>query len=170
MKINQSIQDQSPENESLPPMLSKLRTGADGNNTPDGYFDSLGSRIADRIANRKSASFLSVTFPSVSKPLVWVPTLAAVIVVVALVFVLPEKKAVEIPEVDEWTEIRMAFDASYAEEVLLSESHSVDREIENIDLSYIQSATYTGKNEPTRDEISEYLKDQEIEPDILNEH
>ena len=87
-----------------------------------------------------------------------------------MVFVLPEKKAVEIPEVDEWTEIRMAFDASYAEEVLLSESHTVDREIENIDLSYIQSATYTGKNEPTRDEISEYLKDQEIEPDILNEH
>jgi hypothetical protein len=170
MKINQSIQEQNLENETLPPILIELRPGADGIKTPDGYFDSLGSRIDDGIANRKGASFLSVAFPSVSKPLLWVPTLAAVVAVVLLVFVLPEKKAAEIPAVDEWTEIRMAIDASYAEEVLLSESHAVDRAIENIDLSYIQSATYTGKNEPTQDEISEYLKDQEIEPDILNEH
>jgi hypothetical protein len=72
--------------------------------------------------------------------------------------------------VDEWTQINMAYDASYAEEAILAESNTIDKALENKDVSYIASASYNGENEPTIDEITEYLKEQEIDTDILNEY
>lgn len=64
----------------------------------------------------------------------------------------------------------MAYDASYAEEVLLAESSTIDKYIENKDISNNASITFTLADEPTAEEIKAYLNDHEIEPEIMNEY
>ena len=64
----------------------------------------------------------------------------------------------------------MAYDATYAEEALLAESHSIDQELENKDINYSASASLTGNNEPTKEEILKYLKEHEMESELLNEY
>ena len=64
----------------------------------------------------------------------------------------------------------MAYDASYAAEVYLSESSIIDNELENKDINLIAATTVSAKSEPTLDDITEYLKDQDIDTDILNEY
>ena len=96
--------------------------------------------------------------------------MVTVTVAVLLIFIVPGEKNLTIPVADEWTEINMAYDASYAEEALLSESNTIENYIENKDISYIASASLTTANEPSVDEITEYLKEHEIETDILNEY
>jgi len=170
MNLKQNISNQSIETEHLSPLLENLRQEDKGFKVPDGYFDSLSPRIVDSIQKKENRSFIKTLFPALKKPLVWVPAFASVIVVLLLVLAVPSKKA-SIPQVtDEWTEMNMAYDESYAEEIYLAESNIIDEELENKDANYIASASFPVNGEPTINEITEYLKEQEIDTDILNEY
>jgi len=168
MKMKRNIQDQTNGTEQFSPILEKLRKADQGFKVPHGYFDSLSPRIADAIKKQENRSILRALIPSFTKPVVWAPAMAAVIVAVLLFFVVPGKKATTLPVSDEWTQIKMAYDPSYAEEALLAESNTIDKYIETKDISFIASASLTVANEPSVDEITEYLKEHEIETDNLN--
>jgi hypothetical protein len=168
MTMKQIISDQTNKTEQLSPVLEKLRQADQGFKVPDGYFNSLSPRIVESIKKQENSSFLKIVVPSFSKPVVWAPVMATVIVAVLLIFVVPGKKDSTLPVADEWTQINMAYDASYAEEALLAESNFIENYIENKGIRYVASASLTTANEPTVDEITDYLKEHEIEMDILN--
>ena len=170
MKTKQNISNQTNNPEQLSPVLEQLRKEVSGFKVPDGYFDSLSPRIVDEIKRREHTSFINDLILSIRKPWVWAPSMAVVVVAVMLIFVVPAKKETVIPATDEWTEINMAYDASYAEEAILAESHSIDQELENKDINYSASASITGKNEPTKEEIAKYLKEHEYDADLLTEY
>lgn len=169
MNLKQNISKQTYDSEQLSPLLEKLRQKTQGFKVPDGYFDSLSPRIVDGIKKQENSSFLKKLIPSFRKPLVWAPSMATIIVAVLLIFVIPAKKTATLPVVDEWTEINMAYDVSYAEEALLAESNTIDKEIESSVVKNIGSEMLI-QNEPTVDEISEYLKEHETDTDILNQY
>lgn len=168
--MKQNIADQFNHAEQFSPVLEKLKQHGDGFKVPEGYFENLSPRIVDSISKQGKPSFLKTIVQSFSKPMVWAPSLATVIVAVILIFVFPVKKNTPIPVADEWTQINMAYDASYAEEVLLAESSTIDKYIENKDISNNASITFTLADEPTAEEIKAYLNDHEIEPEIMNEY
>jgi hypothetical protein len=170
MKLKQNISSQSSDNEQLPPVLEKLRQDVSGFRIPDGYFDSLSLRIADGIKKQENRSPLKAFVPTFRKPLVWAPIMATVLVAILLIFVIPVKKTSTNQVVDEWTEINMAYDPSYASEALLAESNNIDKAIEGKDINYSEVVAVTGQNEPTNEEIAKYLKEHEIDTDLLNEY
>jgi hypothetical protein len=169
MKRKQNILIKTDESEQLSPILAKLRNDTQGFKVPDGYFDSLSPRIVGEIKKRENRSIVKILVPWFRKPRVWVPTFATAIVAVLLIFVIPAKKTSTIPVADEWAEINMAYDASYAEEALLAESYTYDKEIESSVVSNPGPATLS-KNEPTIAEIKDYLKEHETDTDIINEY
>ncbi len=169
MKPENNISEQTNENDFISPLLESAKTEANGYKVPDGYFDSLGSRITDRIVKEANKALKKSQIPVFRKPALWAPLLATVVITVLIVFVIPVKKTATIPATDEWTEINMAYDASYAEEVLFTESNSMDYELENTFLSLSESNTSKGINEITDDEIIEYLKDQELDLDMITD-
>jgi antitoxin component YwqK of YwqJK toxin-antitoxin module len=71
---------------------------------------------------------------------------------------------------DEWAQINMAYDPSYAEEAILAESNTIDKELEGKEIKYYDPATLSAKNEPTDAEILDYLKDHTTDTDILNQY
>jgi hypothetical protein len=167
MKLKHNI---SNDTEALSSVLQELKKEANGFRVPDGYFDSLSPRIVDRINTQHHASFSNVLVSSFRKPRVWAPVMATLLVAVLLIFVVPAKKASTVPATDEWTELNMAYDASYAEEAILAESHTIDKELENKDINYSEPVSLNGKNEPTAEEIAKYLKEHEFDADLLNEY
>jgi len=170
MKVKQNISNQSNDTEQLSPVFEKLKRETKGLKVPDGYFDSLSPRIVDSIKKQENRSLIKTFFLSIRKPLVLAPAMASVVVVLFLVFAVPSKKASTIQVSDEWTELNMAYDESYAAEVYLSESSIIDNELENKDVNYIAATSVSAKNEPTLEEITEYLKDHDIDTEILNDY
>lgn len=170
MKAKQNISNQTNDTENLPPVLEKLRQESSGFKVPDGYFETLSPRIVDEINKRKNNSILTSILLLFRKPLVWSPVAAIAVVAVMLIFMIPAKKEPAVLVVDEWTELNMAFDASYAEEVMLAESIIVDSELEKTDLTYLETASFSTLDEPTDEEITKFLEEQETDTDILNEN
>ena len=166
MKTNNNIKGQNSENDNLSPLLKTMKQENSGLNVPEGYFDSLSPRIVDSINDRQNRK---VNVPAFRKSIVWAPVLATITVAVLLIFVIPARKNTTIPATDEWAEINMAYDASYAEEALFSEGYSIDNELEKSDLK-IESVSLSKNNEPTDEEITEYLKDQDLDLDMITEY
>jgi hypothetical protein len=169
MKRTQNISNQTNETEQLSTALQKLREEVQSLRVPDGYFDSLNLRLVYRIQEQENKSLSKNLIVSFRKPLIWAPAFATVVVAVLLIYVIPSKKESTTQVVDEWTEINMAYDASYAEEALLAESNTIDREIESSVISNNGSVPLLQK-EPTDEEITDYLKEHESDNDILNEY
>lgn len=169
--MKQKISKYINETEQRSPVLEKLRQEDQGFKVPDGYFDSLSPRIVDSIKKQEYSSLDRVFISPYRKPLVWKSIMAVMLFAAMIIsFILVKKESVVLPVFDEWAEMNMAYDESYAEEVYLAESNTIDNELENKDIDYYAIATVTTVSEPTEDEITEYLKDQEIETDILNEY
>jgi hypothetical protein len=169
MKTKENIIHQTAKSEKLTPVLEELRKADCGFKVPDGYFDSLSPRIVDRINRKHRDSFTDILFSYFHKPVIWAPSLAIIVIAVLFVFLVPTKKNIVIPATDEWTELNMAYDASYAEEAILKESAIIDIELASSTISKNESLSIVQK-EPTDDEIREYLKDHETENDILTEY
>ena len=170
MKIKHTISNQDLETDNLSPQLESLRHQESGYKVPDGYFDALSPRIIDRI-NEKDNKVLSKSgFFVFRKPVVWAPIMAVAVAAVLLIFIVPPKTNQIIPVYDELADINMAYDASYAEEVLLAESYNRDKEIE-IAVNSIPVTTAINENSDlSEDLIEEYLKDQDIEIEIITEY
>jgi len=170
MKPKNNISEQTTNNDIFSPWLESAKAETNGLKVPDGYFDSLGSRITDRIIQEENKAFAKSQIPVFRKPAMWAPMLATGIVTVLLVFVIPVKKTTTIQPSDEWAGINMAYDASYAEEVLFAESNSMDYELENAAISVSESNTTKGINEITDDDITEYLKEQELDLEMITDN
>lgn len=166
MKTNNNISGQTSESDNLSPLLQKMKQENSGLKVPAGYFHTLSPRIIDSINKQEQRK---VHLPVFRKPIVLAPALAILVVAVLLIFVIPSKETASIPLVDEWAEINMAYDASYAEEALFTESFKIDNEIEKSDFK-IESVSLSMNNEPTDEEITEYLKDQEMDMDMITEY
>lgn len=167
MKQIQDKQGHTSQSDDLTPMLLKLKEESNGIKVPEGYFDTLSPRIVDAI-NIRSRS--KVTLPFYRKPLVWAPVMVTIVTAVLLIFVVPSKKATTIPAIDEWTEMEMGYDASYAEEVLFTESYSIENEIENSAPLTKSVALSNTTDALTDDEISAYLKDQNVDIEMITEY
>ena len=170
MKLQKNISNQTNDPDQLPKVLEELRKEKSGFKVPDGYFDSLSPRIAESINSRQRTPLNNVQIPFFRKPLVWAPSLATLVVAVLLIFVVPTRKDTSIPATDEWTEINMAYDPSYAHEALLFETHNIENGLETNAIDFSKSADMTGKNEPTKEEMSKFLKEHEFDADLLNEY
>lgn len=170
MKLRQNISNQSYEKEILPPVLKKLRTEVQDLKVPSGYFDSLSPRISDCLQTEEKKSFFTSLILYVRKPFVWAPTLATAVVGILLIFIIPLKNSSTIQPYDEWTETGIAYDATYAEEVLLDESNFIDNEIEKGNPNLVDATSFTGENQPTAEEITDYLKDHDTDTELLTEY
>lgn len=170
MKMKQNISNQTNGTDNLPPVLENLRYEVTGFRVPNGYFDSLNSRIVDEIKKQENKSLLKSIVHSFRKPLVWAPVATIFVISLLLIFVAPLKKNTTNQVADEWTEINMVYDPSYAAEALLAERNSIDKELEGNDINYSEPVSLTGQNQPTDAEIEQYLKEHEIDADILNEY
>lgn len=170
MKMKQNISDQTNTTEHLPPVIEKLRKEVKGFKVPDGYFDSLSPRITDRINSQESPSFLKSLLLAFRKTWVWAPSMTVLVIAVLYIFVFPAKDTSTIPVMDEWTQINMAYDPSYAQEAMLFETHNIESALEKNDIDFIKSASLTGQNELTNEEITRYLKEHEYDADLLNEY
>lgn len=170
MKLKQNISDQTNDTELLSPFMERLRQDGNGFKVPDGYFDSLSPRIVDEIKKQENRSISRAIIPQYRKPLVW-RSIMAVMVFAAMIisFILVKKDSTVLPATDEWTELNMAYDASYAEEALLAESNTIETELASSEINNKELISFTQK-EPTIDEITEYLKEHETNTDILNEY
>jgi len=167
--MKQNISDQHNETEQLSPILEKLRKEVQGFRVPDGYFDSLSPRIIDNINKRDNRQFVQVLSAPFRKPLIWAPAMAAAVVAVFLIFVIPAKNTSTNQVADEWTQINMAYDESYAQEALFAESNIIEKELDSSVFNNIEIAALS-QNEPSVSEITEYLKEHENDLDILNEY
>jgi len=169
MKLKQDISNQTSNTEEFFPVLEKMRQDFSGIKVPDGYFDSLNPHIVDRLNKKENRSLLRALIPQYRKPLVWKSIMAVMVFSAMIISFILVKRDPAVLVNDEWTQINMAYDESYAQEALLAESNSLDKELESSGVSNIGIVSLT-HNEPSVDEITEYLKDQEIDTDILNEY
>ena len=170
MKRKQSTTNQTSDTELLSPVLEKLRKEVGGFKVPEGYFDSLSPRIVDGIKKQENRSILRAIIPHYRKPLIWRSVMAVMVFTAMIIsFIVVKKDSTVVPVTDEWTQIFMAYDVSYAEEALLAESNTIDKELTSSTLGKNESVTFA-KKEPTADEIKEYLKEHEIDTEILNEY
>lgn len=168
MNLTNNIPGPTDDTEKTPVFLEALKKETSGFKVPSGYFDTLGNRISDRI-NQKSGQSLIRAIPVFRRPVIWGPVLATVVTAVLLLFVVPERKTTVIPVADEWTQLNMAYDPSYATEAVLAESHEIDAAIEGKELNYSEVLS-NGQNEPTAEEISAYIKEHEMISELLNEY
>jgi len=170
MKTKHTISKPDQEIDKLSPRLESLRNEESGYKVPDGYFDALSPRIIDRINEKENGALSKSGIFVFRKPVVWAPIMAVAVAAVLLIFIVPSKTNQIIPVYDELADINMAYDASYAEEVLLAESYNHDKEIE-VAVSTIPATTTINENSDlSEDLIEEYLKDQDIEIEILIEY
>jgi hypothetical protein len=170
MKIKHTNSKQDQETDQLSPQLELLKHEDRAYKVPDNYFDTLSPRIIDRINQKENGALSKSGIFVFRKPVVWAPIMAIAVAAVLLIFIDPTKTNQIIPVYDELADIKMAYDASYAEEVLLAESYSRDKEIE-VAVNTIPATTTINENSDlSEDLIEEYLKDQDIEIEILIEY
>jgi len=172
MNLRNNIPGQPDDTENIPVFLEALKKEAPGFKVPDGYFDTLGNRIADRVNKNKGHSLMGVIIPGIRKPVVWGPVIVTAAVAVLLLFVVPERRTPTIPVADEWTQLNMAYDPSYATEAVLAESHEIDADIEGNEGKELNFSEVSpnGQNEPTAEEISAFIAAHEMESELLNEY
>jgi len=166
MKMKQNIRNHADTQETISPFLESMKNKPDGLLVPDGYFESLNSNIVDRINKEQNLSYSQNKIPSPGKPVVWAPIMVTAIAALLFIFFIPAKNEATSIINDDWTEIYLAYDASYAEEALIAESSLIDNEINNSE-SFAESLLLNTNYTPTDDEIADYLETQEIDTDIL---
>ena len=170
MKIKPVIPKYDPETDKLSPLLETLRHADNELGVPENYFESLSPGIIDMI-NEKEVSKSQWGITVFFKPAVWIPIIAVATAALLLMLVIPSKNDTTIPAYNELADISMAYDASYAEEVLFAESYKNDQKIEiAVNSIPVTTAAISQTNDLSDDEIEEYLKDQDLELDIITEY
>ena len=170
MKSKQNKPNLTNDDGLLPEILQEMRKETGGFKAPAGYFDSLSPRIIDRINSKEHGSISKVLISGFKKPLVWVPVMATLLVIIALVFLIPSQKESPLVVVNEISDISMAYDPSYAQEAMLIESHTLETKLENSNIDYTQTSILNGQDEPSAEEIIKYLKDNDVDTELLNEY
>jgi len=149
-------------------MLESLKKGEHGLQTPDGYYDNLSSRIADRIHMKKPSAFEAL-IAILKKRVVFIPATALLVLVISLYIVFPSGKTVTAIAENELSQISLAYDASYAEEAYFSESCLIENELKGSGLA-LNTSNIVQPEEATTTEIIEYLGNQELDPELLSNY
>lgn len=170
MKLKQNISNQADSTDELPEVLRNLKNGKGSFKVPNGYFDSLSPRITDRITMPERTTFMSKLAFNIRKPVAWAPALASIVVVLLFVFVVPgHQTATTATANDEWSELSMAYDPSYASEVVLTQRNTIYKALENQDINYYEPVSLNGVNLPDS-EIEQYLNEHETDAENLNNY
>lgn len=170
MKTKHNLPEHTDEGDNLPPMLQSAKQEKNAIHVPDGYFDSLVPCIIDKIKLTEKKGTAKSQIPVFRKPVVWLPVLATTVIGALFLFVIPAKNELRTPATTEWDEINLAYDASYAEEVLVAESYSIDLELETTEINFNASTLSDGIYELNDEEVTTYLKEQEIDIDMITEN
>ncbi|HOW30390.1 MAG TPA: hypothetical protein PLP88_02385 [Bacteroidales bacterium] len=142
--------------------------------TPPSYFDTLPSRIQDRIAmndKRPVFTWISNTYRTTRPVLIPVSLVAAILIVTSILLPIQKKEnAVATTDTTSSTGV-YEYDASYAHEVIAFEEADVAEEIENSEYDLGTTLGQTSGNDTTlsQSEIIDYLNQNEIEPELLAE-
>ncbi len=166
MKLKHSISDPSEISDKLPQALEALKKDPCGLQVPEGYFDTLSPHIVDKLGKPKG-TFRHSLFTAIGKPSVWSPVLATVLVALTFIFIIPRNTISVTSRYDTLTELNNGYDASFAEDVILAESNTLEAEIETSPAFTANPVQFGGVNHLTDEEIASYLKDQEIETELL---
>ncbi len=170
MNKKQNIPAPDSQAEKIAMELESLRQKPEGLNVPGNYFDSLSSRITDQITQKENRSMYKKSVFVLRKPVVWAPVLAAASIAVLVMLLIPDTTTPPVQVVDEWTEINSVYDASYAAEVLFAESYHLDAEIAETDINNLASQAIADEHEPTDEEITAYLNEQNIDLTLLTDY
>jgi len=171
MKMKQNITELKTYTGIPPTILEQLKNETHGLSVPDQYFETLNTRIVDRIRLKDEKSFFNFLLPSqLKKPVFWAPIFITSIAAIIMIGVLPIKTYQSPQLLDEWSEIGIAYDPTYAEEALLAEGSNLDVEIEKADIKKIESVSFVIQHEPTDEEITAFIKDHALDTNILNQN
>ena len=148
MKTNNKISQQTyPDHDTLPPLLENLRKEKQGQQVPEGYFDTLSPRIVDRIGNRNRQNRLFIILTTIRKKFVWAPVMATSVIAVLLIFVIPGPKQLPVAPSDELSQILQKI---YPGKVISNQQinktlSSIDPENKSIYSKMLFDKTNTGK-------------------------
>jgi len=139
---------------------------------PEGYFDTLPSRIQDEISAQAQKK---LHFPRLwglfTTRRAWIPLLAVTTMLVAIFLFIPGRKNSQntLAEIHDTLNLKVAYDASYAGDANFEEYVKVNDLLEkpgvkNPDSVSLFKTSYTGISD---DDIIDYLKDQELDSEVL---
>jgi hypothetical protein len=166
MKTNSHDIRNTGTTETLPPFLAGLKDRESGHSVPSGYFELLSAQISARIIERPAKSGIRNLVSLAGKTVVWAPSLTTAIAAALFIFFIPAQHTITEKSTSEWTELRMAYDESYAQEAILSEAGTLEDQL-SIAVPEEVAVNTSGDNELTPEEITEYLKEQDLENELL---
>lgn len=140
-----------------------------GIKVPANYFEKLNTEISNRIASKEKELTTKTLKTSVLRPLFLVPALSVVVLTVILTVFLSRNSPVSETALSETEEILLAYDVSYAEEVYVAELGTIDEQLDEPE-SNTKSGDFTVSDDLTAEEITEFLQDQDIDDELLNEN
>lgn len=141
-----------------------------GIKVPANYFEKLNTEISNRIASKEKELTTKTLKTSVLRPLFLVPALSVVVLTVILTVFLSRNSPVSETALSETEEILLAYDVSYAEEVYVAELGTIDEQLDEPESSITKSGDFTVSDDLTAEEITEFLQDQDIDDELLNEN
>ncbi len=155
-----------PDTSSLGP-----RPGREQFRVPEGYFEALPARVQDAI-REKAGGKRFIPIPAFfSRKIVMIPLSLAVIVAAGLLLLLPYQQQSSGVMVTASDSLKAAYDASYVADVQREEDLLLDSMIDNLP-SHPELATpviQLPKEEISEEAIIEYLKDQDLDIELLAE-
>jgi hypothetical protein len=138
---------------------------------PDNYFDSLTSRIQDRISARQSrVSVLSSMSTILVKKKVWIPVIACVLILLSVFILYPGKSSQNqgyISKTDTVAVKANDINGAYALETQYIEIEKALEQIKKLPVSHIDESVVKLPDEIKNEDIIKYLNEEEIDPNLL---
>lgn len=156
-------------NDELPDLLKQFRQNKTEIPVPEGYFDSLSQQIFGKLSNTKT-SFMEIILSKLHKPMIWSPVAGIIIIFIAFIFIIQRQKPLVSEQSESINEYSLATDASFSEEVFLVESNNIESDLTTSGLMPEESILWAGLDQLTAEEMAMYLKDQDIEIELLTEN
>jgi hypothetical protein len=151
--------------------LPSTMGGAEPFKVPDHYFDSLTSRIQDRIsANEKKKFVYSNFLRGFLQKKIWIPSMAGVVLLFVVILMNTERNIStqnQISKTDSVIIKNSDLNNSYALEVQYIEAAKVLEQIELLPLNEISLGNLTLPDEIKNEDIRKYLNEEEIDPTLL---
>lgn len=141
-----------------------------GFKVPDNYFDTLPHIIVDRINQQNAEKTERKRLGWIKAPVVWIPALSLACIACIFTLALHFNRAPQPQKIDELTELNLNYDCSYAEEAVLAESLTIDKELDKDGSQYLLSEAITKDSDPSVQEMTDYLKELDIDPELLSQN
>jgi hypothetical protein len=150
-------------------LRSKIGT-AEPFKVPDYYFDSLTSRIQDRIsANEKRRLGFSDLLPGIYRKRIWIPSLAGILLLFVVIVMNTDRTATQnqLSKTDSVIIRRSDINNSYAIEAQYIEAAKTFEQIDVLPVNEVSMENLNLSDGIKNEDIIKYLNDQEIDPTLL---